>query len=92
MREYKLSATNIEQIEAFLFESFEFEFEGKSGMLNKTDAFVYLGQLPLEVEPKTGEVTKWIDGLHFDILTEKELNIPEGIIRHYPRNPKHQFA
>lgn len=92
MREYKLSAINIEQIEAFLLENFEFEFEGKSVMLNQTDAFVYLGQLPLEVDPKSGDVINWIEGLHFDILTEKELVIPEGITRHYPNNPKHQFA
>jgi hypothetical protein len=92
MREYKLSAINIEQIEAFLLENFDFEFDGKSVMLNQTDAFVYLGQLPLEVDPKSGEITKWIDGLHFDILTTKELNIPEVITRHYPNNPKHRFA
>ena len=92
MREYKLSAETIEQIKAFLLENFEFEFEGKSVMLNQTDAFVYLGQLPLEVDPKSGEVTKWIDGLHFDILTKLDLTIPEVITRHFPVSPKHKFA
>jgi hypothetical protein len=92
MREYKLSAATIEQIQAFLLENFDFKFEGKSVMLNQSDAFVFLGQLPLEVDPKSGEVTKWVDGIHFDILTTKELNIPQGITRHYPTNPKHKFS
>jgi hypothetical protein len=92
MKEYKLSATTIEEIEAFLLESFDFEFDGKSAMLNKTDSFVFLGQLPLEIDSKSGEVTKWVDGIHFDILTTKELNIPQAITRHYPTNPRHQFT
>jgi hypothetical protein len=90
--DYKLSAATIEQIAIFLKINFEFEFEEKSNMLNQTDAFVYLGILPNEIDDKTGKVISYLDGLHFDILTDKELVLIEGISKHFPTEPKHQFT
>jgi len=95
MKEYKLSAQSVEQIEAFLLANFNFEFKGNSSMVNQTDCFVFInenGQIPNQINIETGEVISWLDGLHFDILTNKDLTIPEGINQHYPSEPKHQFA
>ena len=89
--EYKFSATTTEQIGTFLKSNFNFDFDEKSAMLNQTDALVYLGQLPNEIN-KQGEVLTWLNGLHFDILTDKELTLTQGIIEHNPNNPKHKFA
>ncbi len=90
--EYKFSATTTKQIAAFLKQNFDFDFEQKSNMLNNTDALVYLGKLPNEIDDKTGEVISYLDGLHFDIQTDKELKLNKGIISHNPNNPKHNFA
>lgn len=90
--EYKLSATTVEQIAAFLSAAFNFQFEGKSAMLNQTDALIYIGILPNEINAETGEVLSYLEGLHFDILTNKDLTITEGINQHFPSEPKHKFA
>jgi hypothetical protein len=97
MKEYKLSTTTIEQITQFLKSEFGFDWNGlnENAMLNQTDCFVFVngnGQVPNEINAETGEVVSYLDGLHFDILTSKDLTIPEGITRHFPINPKHKFA
>lgn len=94
MNEYKLSATTIERITQFLKQNFDFDWDGSTTpqMLNATDCFVFIGQIPNEINTETGEVISWLDGLHFDILTNLDLIIHEGINQHNPVNPKHQFA
>jgi hypothetical protein len=93
MIEYKLSATNTQIIKEFLFNNFEYNWnEIKQGdMLNTNDAFVYLGELPNEINDKTGEVISYLKGLHFDILCKNEIEIPIEITLHKPNNPKHNF-
>lgn len=94
MNEYKLSTTTIEQIIQFLKSEFDFDWGGTKTpqMLNATDCFVFIGQIPTEINQETGEVISYLDGFHFDLLTTKDLIIPEGVIQHNPINPKHQFA
>ena len=93
--EYKFSATTTEQIGIFLKSNFNFDFDEKSAMLNQTDALVYIngnGKIPNTTNPETGEVISYLPGLHFDILTDKDLTITEGVNQHFPDNPKHKFA
>lgn len=97
MKKYKLSTTTIEQITQFLKSEFGFDWNGlkENAMLNQTDCFVFVngnGIIPNEINTETGEVISYLEGLHFDILTDKDLTIHEGIIRHFPENPKHLFA
>ena len=94
MKEYKLSTTTIEIITQFLKSEFDYDWDGSNTpqMLNQTDCFVFLGQLPNEINAETGDVISYLEGLHFDILTNKDLTITEGINQHNPINPKHQFA
>lgn len=97
MIEYKLSTTTIEQITQFLKSEFDYDWNGlnENAMLNQTECFVFVngnGQIPNEINTETGEVISYLEGLHFDILTCKDLIIPEGITRHFPSEPKHQFA
>lgn len=96
MNEYKLSAENTQQIKEFLFHVFNYQWNEitQLAMLNNTDAFVFIngnGLIPNHVNNETGEVLSYLQGLHFDILTKNELEVPEAITRHYPTNPKHQF-
>ena len=94
METYKFSTDNIEIIAQFLKDEFEFNWNGTNTpqMLNETDCFVYLGQIPNQINAETGEVISYLDGLHFDIKTSKELSIPVEITQHKPLNPKHTFA
>lgn len=97
MKKYKLSAPTIEIITQFLKSEFDFDWDDlkENTMLNQTDCFVFVngnGQVPNEINTETGEVISWLDGLHFDILTNLDLIIHEGINQHNPVNPKHQFA
>ena len=94
METYKFSTDNIETIVQFLKDEFNFNWDATNTpqMLNETDCFVYLGQIPNQINPETGEVISWLDGFHFDILTSKELSIPTEIIQHKSLNPKHTFA
>lgn len=82
MKQYKLSTATIEIITQFLKNEFGFDWDGSKTpqMLNETDCFVFIGEI------ETGA------GLHFDLLTGKDLIIPEGISQHNPTNPKHTFA
>ena len=94
MKQYKLSTTTIEIIAQFLKQEFNFDWDGTNTpqMLNVTDCFVFLGKLPNETNIETGEVISYLDGLHFDLLTNKELLIPAEITQHKSLNPKHTFA
>ena len=94
MKQYKLSTTTIELIKSFLKKEFDFDWNGLNTptMLNETDYFVFIGQIPNQINAETGEVISWLDGLHFDLLTNKELSIPTEITQHKPLNPKHTFA
>lgn len=97
MNAYKLSTATIEVITQFLKSEFDFDWNGlnENAMLNQTDCFVFVngnGRIPNEINTETGEVISYLDGLHFDILTSKDLIITEGINQHFPSEPKHQFA
>lgn len=94
MKEYKLSAANIEVIIEFINQKFDFNWDAKTSplMLNATDCFVFIGQIPKDFDSETGEVYSYLGGLHFDILTSKDLSITEGLKQHFPINPKPQFA
>lgn len=94
MNIYKFSTNKIENIKSFLKSQFAFDWDGTTTpkMLNATDCFVFIGQIPNQINSETGEVISWLDGFHFDILTNKDLTIPEGINQHFPAEPKHQFA
>ena len=82
MDEYKLSSTNLNIIVSFLKENFNKDWDLSTTpiMLNETDCFVFIGEI------------EGVPGLHFDILTNLDLTIPDGIVRHFPNNPNHQFA
>jgi len=101
MKEYKLSANSIEIITQFLKSEFDFNWNGSNTpqMLNNTDCFVFIGQIPNETKHginKAGmptiKILSYLNGLHFDILTSKELELPNEIIEHIPINPIHKFS
>jgi hypothetical protein len=94
MNEYKLSTETIQSIKNLLIDEFNYDWDGQTQliMLNETDAFVYLGILPDLINTETNEIISYLNGLHFDILTIKQIIIPNDILSHNPINPKHKFA
>lgn len=93
MNEYKLSAETITSIKDLLIDEYNYIWDGTSTpvMISSTDAFVYLGILPDEINAD-GEIVSYLSGLHFDILTIKEISVQSPIKLHNPIVPKHKFA
>lgn len=85
--EYKFKATTQEEIYNFLNKN-EIQWDGIKTPLSFIDGtFVFLGQVIISYEPLA-----YLDDLHFDILTDRELILTDGIVRMYPHNPKHTFG
>lgn len=70
--------------------------EGYAGEIEFSDGIVhghFIGPIPDERNPETGEVISWLDGVHANLLVPIDFDeticsclIPE------PKTPKHQFA
>lgn len=74
---------------AQLFEAYAGEIEFSNGTLHGH----FIGPIPNERNPETGEIISWLDGEHVNLLVP--IDFDEGIFScaiPEPQSPKHQFA
>lgn len=94
MKTYKLSTSTKQEIIDFLLLN-GIEWDGYSTPLTFNNiTFVYIGDIISSYEINSdGYMSNiiYMDGKHFDILTDIELEIPSNIIEHNPLNHIHTF-
>lgn len=68
-------------------------YDGDIEFSNGTIHGHWIGQIPNETNPETGEVISWLDGFHANLLAP--IDFDDTILNcviHEPENPKYQFA
>jgi len=71
--------------------------EGYNGEIEFSNGTVHghwIGQIPNETDPETGEVISWINGFHANLLVPEEFDetIFESLVIPPPKQPVHGFA
>lgn len=78
---------------AQLFEGYDGDIEFSKVEDLKQYSGHWIGQIPNETNPETGEVISWLDGFHANLLVP--IDFDESILNCVipgPQNPKYEFA
>lgn len=71
--------------------------KGYNGEIEFSNGIIHghwIGEIPKTTNPKTGEVTEWLEGYHANLLVPIEFDesIFKTLVIPPPDNPVHQFA
>jgi hypothetical protein len=71
--------------------------EGYAGEIEFSNGIIhghYIGQIPNETNPETGEVISWKDGFHANLLVPEnfDTSVFSTLVIPSPNNPVHGFA
>jgi hypothetical protein len=111
MNTYKLSANTKEEIIEFIKIVYDFDWDGFQTPISiNQNTLVYLDKIILSYDLDENNLAIniiYLDGFHFDLLTDKDLFFTEqkdendnildifyysNITQHFPLEPKHKFA
>jgi hypothetical protein len=70
------------------------DYNGEIEFSNGTVHGHWIGQIPNETNPETGEVISWIDGYHANLLAPQDFDasIFASLVIPPPKQPVHGFA